>query len=90
MDGISSLSIGVVFHQLGAPSKEIFSSVESFFSRSSMLASRNERDIGMVCYCRVRQSVDYSLWHRGVPGTTVQGKKQTSGDGLPRIIICQR
>lgn len=55
-----------------------------------MLASRNERDIGMACYCRVRQSVDYSLWHRGVPGTTVQGKKQTSGDGLPRIIICQR
>ena len=35
MDGISSLSIGVVFHQLGAPRREIFSSVESFFRRSS-------------------------------------------------------
>ena len=48
MDGISSLSIGVVFHQLGAPRREIFSSVESFFRRSSTSASRNERDIGMV------------------------------------------
>ena len=43
MDGTSSLGTGVVFHQLGAPSKDIFSSVESFCTRSGMDASRNER-----------------------------------------------
>lgn len=43
--GIPSLSIEVVFHQLGAPSSEIFSSTLSFATISGIDASRNERDM---------------------------------------------
>lgn len=46
--GISSLSIAWVFHQLGAPSNAIFSSVDNFFSRSGTDASRNERGMAAM------------------------------------------
>lgn len=43
--GIPRRGIEVVFHQLGPPNREIFSSVESWLTRAGILASRNERDM---------------------------------------------
>lgn len=44
MEGMSRRGIDVVFHQFGAPKRAIFSSVDSFWTRSGIEASRNERD----------------------------------------------
>lgn len=43
--GISKRPMDVVFHQLGALSKDIFSSAVSLDTSSSTLADRKDRDI---------------------------------------------
>jgi hypothetical protein len=43
MDGISNLGTLEVFHQLGAPSNEIFSSTLSLLATCSTSAVKNER-----------------------------------------------
>lgn len=46
--GIPSLGMAEVFHQLGAPSKAIFSSVVNCFTSSGILAFKNSWDIVLV------------------------------------------
>lgn len=48
MLGIPRRGIGVVFHQLGAPNNDIFSSVESWATKAGMLASKNGWDMGDI------------------------------------------
>lgn len=45
IEGMASRSMEVVFHQLGAPSRDIFSSVLSLLTRSGMEAVRKGWDI---------------------------------------------
>lgn len=49
--GIFKRSTALVFHQFGAPSKVIFSSVESLDTRSVMEASRKDRDFMVANMC---------------------------------------
>lgn len=48
MEGISSLSIEVVFHQFGAPKREIFSSTLSCLTRSGIFALRKDIGVGIT------------------------------------------
>jgi hypothetical protein len=47
MDGIPSLGMGVVFHQLGAPRSKIFSPILSCLTRSGIEASK-KFEVAMV------------------------------------------
>lgn len=57
--GTSSLGTAVVFHQLGADNRELSSPGVISSTRSSMLASRKERDMLRIVW-RVEQEVPWS------------------------------